>query len=482
VAIALDAHTAGGLTTNVAGGSSPQTFFHTVGSGSDRLLVVEIQMRGGSGGVVTGVSSNVDGAFQAVSTEALSGSAHTVIYYLVNPTVGSHTISVAHTMTGTTRMLGSATSLTGVHQTTPLNASNKAAASSAGPMTVSLTTTVANCWVIDSCAMRIASNDTATMTAVTNRVSRTNDTVDSNGLRGLVSTIGPAAAAGSHTCEWTKTFNHDWAIMAAAFAPAAAAGAISGSTSPAFTTSGALAGSGALSGTAAPAFTPTGSLTGSGALSGSAAPAFSTSGALSATGSLLGSTAIVLTTTATLVGSGALAGESSAAFAPAGVLTGSGILAGTCSVAFSLDGTLDSPALPGDLSGNATVAFSSAGSLVGTGALAGSSDVAFLTAGALGGEGLLSGSSAIAFDTSGIMSGAGLLSASADVVFSVAGNISEFSGETSGSTSFAFTLSGTLTRPPMPGGRTTYASPLTSTAADPMQTTYASPEPIRTAA
>jgi hypothetical protein len=213
--IALDAHTAAGV--NVSGNPiGTQVFNHTVGSGSDRLLVVTVEMRGGNA-----TSATHNGvAMTQVDTSSVSGSAGASMFYLVNPSSGTFSISIAHNAAGGARMVASATSLTGVHQTTPLNAFGKAGASSTGPMTTSVTSTVANCWIIDSCAMRTGASDTATMTAVTNRVERTNALTDANGLRGLSSTIGPAAAAGSHTTEWTKSFNHDWAIIAAAFAPA----------------------------------------------------------------------------------------------------------------------------------------------------------------------------------------------------------------------------------------------------------------------
>jgi hypothetical protein len=218
--IALDAHTAGGLSLfSAITISNPIGFFHTCGSGANRLLVVQIQIRGGGVGIITGVTYN-GVAMTEVTTEAISSSAHCTMWYLVNPASGSHTVSIAHSLTGSTHLVASATSLEGVDQTSPLNASNKAAASSTGPMTASVTTSVANCWVIDSCAMRTSASEAATMTAVANRVSRTDALTAANGLRGLVSTIGPAAAAGSHTTEWTKSLNHDWAIMVAAFTPA----------------------------------------------------------------------------------------------------------------------------------------------------------------------------------------------------------------------------------------------------------------------
>ena len=216
--IAFDAHTEAGAVDIAAPPASPQTFSHTC-SGSDRLLVVTVEMRGGSGGVITGVTY-AGVAMTQVTTESISGSAHCTIWYLVAPATGSNTVSISHNLVGTTNFVASATSLTGVHQTNPLNAFNKAAASDAGPMSTSVTTSVANCWIIDSCAMRVGSSETATMTAVTNRTKRTDIITAPNGVRGLSSTIGPAASAGSHTCEWTKTLSQDWAIMAAAFAPA----------------------------------------------------------------------------------------------------------------------------------------------------------------------------------------------------------------------------------------------------------------------
>lgn len=225
MAIALDAHTAAGVSITANPITSPRTFSHTTGSGANRLLVVTAQMRGGGTspqGTVTGVTYN-GVAMTPVTTEAISATAHTVMYYLVNPPSGANIVSVAHTLVTSAHLVVSATSLEGVDQTNPLDAFNKAAASSAGPMTTSVTTTVDDCWIIDSCAMRTQTSDVATMTAVTNRVSRTNALTGANGLRGLSSTLGPAGVAGAKTMQWTKTLNHDWAIMAAAFRPAATA-------------------------------------------------------------------------------------------------------------------------------------------------------------------------------------------------------------------------------------------------------------------
>jgi hypothetical protein len=325
VAIVHDAHTAAGISTSANPIATPQTFSHTVGSGSDRLLAVTIKMRGGAGGVVTGVTFN-GVAMTAVDTEAISGSAHAVIYYLKNPDTGTHTVSVAHSMTGSAHLEVSASSYTGVDQTNTLNAFSKAAASSAGPMSTAPTTTVDDCLIIDSCAMRTQAGETATMTAVTNRTQRTNVNTAAAGLRGLTSDLVPAGAAGSKTMEWTKTLNHDWAIMAAAFAPAAANNNISGSSSLAFSPSGTVLGQGAIGGSSALTFAPSGAITGKGAISGSSTLTFSPSASLSGKGALLGSTALTFSLIAATGGTTLISGSLSFVLGASGTLTNAGEL------------------------------------------------------------------------------------------------------------------------------------------------------------
>ena len=202
--------------------ASPQTFNHTVSSGSDRVLAFGFTMRGGGGGVITGVTFNGI-AMSGVTTEAVAGSTHSVIYYLVNPPVGTFTVSISHNFVGGGTVTVSALDMTGVDQANPVDAFAKAGATSAGPMTVNITTTVPDCLIFDACTMRTGSGDTASMTAMTNRVQEYNALyATGNSFRNLLSTVLPAASAGTYAMEWTKTYNHDWAIMAVAFKPSAA--------------------------------------------------------------------------------------------------------------------------------------------------------------------------------------------------------------------------------------------------------------------
>lgn len=202
--------------------TSPQTFSLTVSSGSQRLLALGFTMRGGGGGVITGVTFNgID--MSAVTTEASAGSTHSIIYYLINPPVGTFTVSISHNFTGGGTVVVSVLDATGVDQINPVNAFNKAGATSAGPMTTSVVTTVPDCLIFDACTMRTGSSDTASMTAMTNRVEEYNALYAAgNSFRNLLSTVLPAASAGTYAMEWTKSYNHDWAIMAVAFAPSTA--------------------------------------------------------------------------------------------------------------------------------------------------------------------------------------------------------------------------------------------------------------------
>jgi hypothetical protein len=140
---------------------------------------------------------------------------------------------------------------------------------------------------------------------------------------------GAAPAAGS------------WSAVTLAFRPATA-GAISGSSAPAFSISGTLTGKGALAGSSSPAFTGTGTASGRGALAGTSSPVFATS--------------------ATVTGRGALAGSSGGVFSASGAVTGRGALAGQSSWSFSLTGQLSEPL--GRIRGIAGLSFAGQGLLI----------------------------------------------------------------------------------------------------------------------
>jgi hypothetical protein len=194
--------------------SSPITYSHTVNSGSDRVLLVLIQARGTVSAVSAVTYDSV--SMNLVTTVATNGVITSQIWYLVNPSTGTHDVSITHAFSGGTNILSQAVSFFGVNQTTPIDAFITGAASNTGPMTATIATTTANAVIVDSCAMRTAASETATMTSMTNRVERLNTVTGTGALRGLASTVIDAATAGNYDMEWTKTLNQSWALMAVA--------------------------------------------------------------------------------------------------------------------------------------------------------------------------------------------------------------------------------------------------------------------------
>lgn len=134
------------------------------------------------------------------------------------------------------------------------------------------------------------------------------------------------------------------------------------------------AATGAISGSSTVAFSTSATLTGTGALSGAASFAFTTTGSMGAPGLMSGTSTVAFSTTATLRGTGRLLGVSSPAFTTSATLTASGKLSGASTVAFTTSGTLTQP---GAISGTASIAFSTAGTLRGAGALSGSTTLTF---------------------------------------------------------------------------------------------------------
>jgi len=120
----------------------------------------------------------------------------------------------------------------------------------------------------------------------------------------------------------------------------APSGAISGSTSLAFSTAGALAGKGALSGSTSLTFTPAGSLRAKGALAGQSSLTFTPAGTLQAKGALAGQSSLTFTPSGLLATLGNLAGSSSLVFSPSGALAAKGALKGSSSLSFSASGAL----------------------------------------------------------------------------------------------------------------------------------------------
>ncbi|MCL5669131.1 MAG: hypothetical protein M1392_03920 [Gammaproteobacteria bacterium] len=195
---------------------------HTVGAGSNRILIVGVSTL--SGQTVTSVTYTGPSASVAPLTlvGALTNGNGTNIrgelWRLVAPEAGTGTITV--TVSAGAKWVGGAVSLTGVDQTSPIDANNFASGTSTAP-SVTVTTVSNNAWVVDT----LAYAQSATATVGTGQSQRWNtDTVGgtpATNVGGAGSSKGPNTPAGAVAMSWTLSKSKDWVIGAVALKPAA---------------------------------------------------------------------------------------------------------------------------------------------------------------------------------------------------------------------------------------------------------------------
>src|SRR3990167_11319138 len=197
---------------------------HTTAVGSNRVIVV-----GHTGDDTnnddcdaTLIEYNTVDLTIAVSEEEPTTNNHRAeIWYLKEPTEGSNTVVVTLPAGGCGEAVGGAITLTGVDQSTPLDATQKAFDSSelSGAMQVSITTVADNAYIVVT-GLNGAS-DPANVTPITNTNQRweIDDTADTHGGGDRSN----ATTAGAYSVGWSST-NEGWVIVAASFDPAAEAG------------------------------------------------------------------------------------------------------------------------------------------------------------------------------------------------------------------------------------------------------------------
>lgn len=186
----------------------PCDFDHTVtSSGSNRILIVGVNI--GSLAAVSTVTYNGDTMTQ-IRSEDNGDSAHTSLWYLVNPDTGTHAVQISLPIV--TSVTAGAVSFTGVNQTSPIDAHNGATGTSDTP-SVSLTTITDEAWIID-----VVGTQNGPMTPGTGQTERW-DT-----LQGATSGAGSTeftSTAGTFSMSWTNDAgSRNWAISAAALKPA----------------------------------------------------------------------------------------------------------------------------------------------------------------------------------------------------------------------------------------------------------------------
>jgi RHS repeat-associated protein len=209
--IALDATSTS--ITNAYNGTITKTWSHTTSSGDNRLLVLSADLWQDTPGTGTVTSASYNGVAMTKATNIRKDGMESEIWYVVNPASGAHTLSV--TVTGATDSIKlSASTFTGVDQTTPYVASNTATGESGNP-SVSRTTTVANSLLVATLSRY------STTAATTNKTSLYNN---ATGETVGASSYQVTATTGSYSDTYTGSSATDWSMVASEFRPATAGG------------------------------------------------------------------------------------------------------------------------------------------------------------------------------------------------------------------------------------------------------------------
>jgi len=178
--------------------SATEAFNHTVGSGTNRLLMVSVATRGAEA-----VSAITYGGVSMTRADGITpGNMHTALWYLLDPASG--TASVSMTCTTTLIITAQAVSLSGVNQSTPFGTLVKASGTSAAA-TVNASSGVGEV-VIDFVSTRGGE-------ALTEGAGQTSiiETINSTYISSGVSTEPGAATT---TMSWTWATGVAWSQIA----------------------------------------------------------------------------------------------------------------------------------------------------------------------------------------------------------------------------------------------------------------------------
>jgi uncharacterized repeat protein (TIGR02543 family) len=233
-AIAFDAASNGGL----AASGSTFTWSHTVGTGTNRVLVVGVEQEDTNTADMTISSVTYNGAaMTAIANSQVSDGTTTVnraqLFYQVNPASGAHNVVVTFAGTVNGASAG-AVSLSGAAQSGPeAVATNHLGSGST--ISTNITTLTAGAWVVDVIGSGASSvTFTTTTSGMTERWDRS-----TNGAGGAGSTKAPTAT-GATTLSWTASSGSRIVHALAAFAAASGGG-----TGP-FTLTTTVSGSGSI--------------------------------------------------------------------------------------------------------------------------------------------------------------------------------------------------------------------------------------------
>lgn len=196
------------------------TWTHTC-TGSNLILVVSLAMRDGKvdDRNVGSVTYNGTALTKAVDLDDAGNLYNVEIWYLVNPDTGSAYDIVASNVSGEacTIFTVGAVSLTGVDQTTGLDASNSDTGT--GSPTVDVTTIADDCYLVDSMYTLQHSGGKVSVGANQVEIQKTD-----TGNTTCGASYEAGGSAGAHTMSWVDIDNDEhWLICAASFKEVGAA-------------------------------------------------------------------------------------------------------------------------------------------------------------------------------------------------------------------------------------------------------------------
>jgi hypothetical protein len=219
--IALDV-----ATVSASSNASTLQWSHTVGSGSNLLLVVGICCHNTSSTpTVSGVTYAGTAMTKAQAYTRTSGAVRleSSVWILASPSTGANDIIASITNYGYSG--GVSASYTGCSQTSIADAYGGKTGITTGSVTFTVTTVADNCWIF-----AIGTNESTTdQTIAANQTSRGTLLYHASGGSGIArlrseDTNAAQTPAGSKTLGFTLGYPMDYAFCAASFAPAAASG------------------------------------------------------------------------------------------------------------------------------------------------------------------------------------------------------------------------------------------------------------------
>ncbi|MBI4848420.1 MAG: Ig-like domain-containing protein, partial [Nitrospirae bacterium] len=208
-AIAVD-----GTATNSSSTTSTVSWSHTVGTGSNRLLVVGVSFDARNSNTVSSVTYGGTALTNLRAEGTGANFARTEIWYLTAPASGSNTITVTIGGTATDKLnMAGAVSYTGVDQTTPFSSNRGAAGTTASAPSVSISSATGNLIFDIFATYRPTTTPSQGAGQTLYWKNTTQGTTGVNG--GMSSKAGTSATTMSWTGRATTGTGNVWSISAA---------------------------------------------------------------------------------------------------------------------------------------------------------------------------------------------------------------------------------------------------------------------------